>query len=257
MSTNATSQSTPLPLYDERALPAGWLKRIDERVRESRFSQSTVTFSDLHHINDVISCLLQTNHPFYVDTLGRPPHSIWVHPLDDLEYLRKTGQIYPDEEDAPPDYPADEKICPSNEDDPQADSSESAIPAETASALPAAAAAGPSESTSAPGPSKTKATIFSKLKGKSKAAPANLTPAKREAKRESEAKAYFAQREVMLAKRKEESSDTEFARLLTRPYTAPLPSDYGGPRYMPPVHKSFGQKMNGFADGAFNLLFGL
>ena len=61
----------------------------------------------------------------------------------------------------------------------------------------------------------------------------------------------------MLAKRKEESNDADFARLLTRPYTAPLPADHGGPRYKPPVRRSFGQKMNGVADGAFNLLFGL
>jgi len=61
----------------------------------------------------------------------------------------------------------------------------------------------------------------------------------------------------MLAKRKEESSpDADFARLLTRPYTVPLPSDGGGPRYKPPVHKSFGKKLSGAADRAFNLLFG-
>jgi hypothetical protein len=101
--------------------------------------------------------------------------------------------------------------------------------------------------------SKDKSTIFSKLKGKSKA---NLTLAEREAKRENEAKAYYAQREVMLAKRKEESTDAEFARLLTRPYTVPLLSDYGGPTYKPPVHKSFGQKVSDAAGGALNLLFG-
>lgn len=208
------SKPTPLPLYDERPLPAGWLKRVDER----------------------------TNCPFYVDTLGLPPHSIWVHPLDDPDYLRKTGQIYPDQVDAaPPDYTLGEKIPPPHEDDPNAASAELAPPPE----LPPA-----SSSTSVPGPSKG---IFSKFKGKSQAAP---TPAEIEAKRESEAKAYFAQREVMLAKRKEESSEADFARLLTRPYTTPLPSHYGGPKYKPPVHKSFGKKMSGFADGAFNLVFG-
>jgi len=255
--------STPLPLYDECPLPAGWLKRVDER----------------------------TNCPFYVDTLGRPPHSIWVFPLDDPDYLRKTGQIYPDEEQVlavppPPAYPVDERIRPSrpsDEDDLNADSSEppppppepepteptSSVETTEASTPPYAAvekgssAANPNPSPSSPsasesGPSNSKgkkATIFSKLKGKSNSK-ANLTLAERETKRESEAKAYYIQREVMLAKRKEESSDADFARLLTRPYQAPLPSDYGGPKYKPPVHKAFGEKLSGVADGAFNLLFG-
>ena len=47
-------------------------------------------------------------------------------------------------------------------------------------------------------------------------------------KRESEAKAYYIQREVMLAKRKEESSsDADFARLLTRPYLRIMMVDRG------------------------------
>ncbi|KAK7468746.1 hypothetical protein VKT23_003249 [Stygiomarasmius scandens] len=46
--------------YDERPLPYGWVKERHE-----------------------------SGHPYYVDTQSNPPRSIWVHPLDDEQYLRE------------------------------------------------------------------------------------------------------------------------------------------------------------------------
>lgn len=43
----------PPPAYDERELPAGWVREFDPK----------------------------TNRHFYVDTLAKPPKSVWVHPL--------------------------------------------------------------------------------------------------------------------------------------------------------------------------------
>lgn len=51
------------------------------------------------------------------------------------------------------------------------------------------------------------------------------------------------------------TKEGELERLLTRPYTAPLPTAWGGPKYAPPMVKE-GSKLGRFADGAFNLVFG-
>ncbi|KAJ7487458.1 hypothetical protein B0H11DRAFT_2013431 [Mycena galericulata] len=45
----------------ERPLPYGWIKEVDGN----------------------------TGHEFYVDTKATPPRSIWVHPLEDEQYLRE------------------------------------------------------------------------------------------------------------------------------------------------------------------------
>ncbi|KAJ7492749.1 hypothetical protein FB451DRAFT_1219472 [Mycena latifolia] len=45
----------------ERPLPFGWIREVDSN----------------------------TGHPFYVDTKATPPRSIWVHPLEDEQYLRE------------------------------------------------------------------------------------------------------------------------------------------------------------------------
>ncbi|KAG8906614.1 hypothetical protein FRB99_006484 [Tulasnella sp. 403] len=46
---------------EERPLPAGWIRQFDS--------------ASAHH--------------FYVDTQSNPPRSIWVHPLDDEQYIRE------------------------------------------------------------------------------------------------------------------------------------------------------------------------
>lgn len=45
----------------ERPLPYGWIREVDG----------------------------SSGHPFYVDTKANPPRSIWVHPLEDEQYLRE------------------------------------------------------------------------------------------------------------------------------------------------------------------------
>jgi hypothetical protein len=45
----------------ERPLPYGWISQVDSN----------------------------SGHRFYVDTKANPPRSIWVHPLEDEQYLRE------------------------------------------------------------------------------------------------------------------------------------------------------------------------
>lgn len=86
----------------------------------------------------------------------------------------------------------------------------------------------------------------------------NAPPQRNDDRREREAKAYYAKREDMLAQYKAKSADPEgeLEYLQIRPYTAPFPTDFGGPKYQAPVKKSAGEKMSHLADGAFNLIFG-
>ncbi|KAJ7092589.1 hypothetical protein C8R44DRAFT_816073 [Mycena epipterygia] len=48
-------------VMSERPLPRGWIREVDGN----------------------------SGHPFYVDTKATPPRSIWVHPLEDEQYLRE------------------------------------------------------------------------------------------------------------------------------------------------------------------------
>lgn len=45
----------------DRPLPSGWISQVDQN----------------------------SGHRFYVDTKANPPRSIWVHPLEDEQYLRE------------------------------------------------------------------------------------------------------------------------------------------------------------------------
>lgn len=83
------------------------------------------------------------------------------------------------------------------------------------------------------------------------------SPQRNDDRREREAKAYYAEREEKLARRKAKSADpeAELEYLQIRPYTAPLPRDFGGPKYQAPGKKSTGE-MSHLADGVFNLFFG-
>ncbi|KAF8320782.1 hypothetical protein DL93DRAFT_2163759 [Clavulina sp. PMI_390] len=160
MDTASVAPSMPLPPYGaetDRQLPAGWLTRTDEK----------------------------SGKLFYVDAIRRPPHSIWVHPLDDPEYIKKARKSF----------------------------------------------------------------NYDKL----------MSDAEKNAAQETFDASYFKQREKEYDDWVAEAGtdlDAKLEWMKTRPYAIPPPTAWGGPDYHQPVHKSLGQRLNGAADGAFNLIFG-
>ncbi|KAJ7900205.1 hypothetical protein B0H14DRAFT_2672715, partial [Mycena olivaceomarginata] len=62
----------------DRPLPYGWISQVDSG----------------------------SGHTFYVDTKATPPRSIWVHPLDDEQYLREHPEVREKQDHKTPQYSA-------------------------------------------------------------------------------------------------------------------------------------------------------
>ncbi|KAJ7071157.1 hypothetical protein C8F01DRAFT_418661 [Mycena amicta] len=65
-------------MADRPPLPVGWIEQVDSN----------------------------SGHTFYVDTLAKPPRSIWVHPLEDEQYLREHPAAREKANAGPPRYSA-------------------------------------------------------------------------------------------------------------------------------------------------------
>jgi len=226
-----TAPADAPPAYDARPLPAGWVEQLDPR----------------------------TGRKFFVDTLAVPPRSIWVHPLDDPDFIRshrKKPEPGPVDSDDDSDhshtpstgYPRDEKKSRPDDDRlrvPSADRGE-------ASSRPSSPAKGKS-----PG-------FFQKIFGTeeeraAKRARRAARQAEREAQREREAaeyrrqeREYYERRDALLAERmeqiKKEREACERAGVPYRQYGAPQMYDYGGPTYQNPSaygQSPYGQQRSG------------
>ncbi|THV05979.1 hypothetical protein K435DRAFT_849432 [Dendrothele bispora CBS 962.96] len=70
--------------HDERPLPKGWVKEWHD-----------------------------SGHPYYIDTQSNPPRSIWIHPLDDEQYIRE----HPEAREKTKTRPASTKAPPAKSED--------------------------------------------------------------------------------------------------------------------------------------------
>jgi len=66
-----SSPTGPPPAYVDRELPPGWVKQFDRKSERS----------------------------YYVDTMAKPPRSIWVHPFDDPQFLASITDPHQDVSD--------------------------------------------------------------------------------------------------------------------------------------------------------------
>ncbi|KAF8284628.1 hypothetical protein DL93DRAFT_2092300 [Clavulina sp. PMI_390] len=188
-SQSFSAPSGPPPLYERRDLPAGWIKEHDP----------------------------QSDRDYYVDTLAEPPRSIWVHPLDDPDFVRThRGDDASDLDESvdthsqrPPspyggdskgsDYPEDKKARRNDDDHLQVPSTAGAGSSKGHSRTDSAASG---SSTSAA----KKRGFFGKLKDKALGTKEEREAARkeRERRRKEEERLYYERRDAMMAARQQQ-----------------------------------------------------
>jgi len=222
-----SAPSDPPPIYDARPLPAGWVKEFDPK----------------------------TGRNFFVDSLAEPPRAIWVHPLEDPEFIRlhRTEEDdHPDSDDdhshhsasnsRPPsvttgklqkEYPRDEKKSHPDDDHLR---------------VPSTEGEGSSHKGARSDEKGKKRGFFGKLKDKAIGTKEEREAARkaREARAREEERLYYERRDAMLARRvqqmEREQAAYERAGLAYPPgqygYNGQVPppqmNAYGGPTYQDP-----------------------
>ncbi|KAF8308740.1 hypothetical protein DL93DRAFT_2170858 [Clavulina sp. PMI_390] len=214
VSQSSSALWEPPPLYERRDLPAGWIKEHDS----------------------------QSDRDYFVDTLANPPRSIWVHPLDDPEFmLTHRGDDGSNVEDLennhlehpPPgfsdkvqssEYPEDKQARHDDENELAQASSE------------------PLTSTLAP-PTK-KQGLLSKLKQKAIGTKEEREAARQmhERRRKEQERQYYERRNAMVAARMQQIEAQEQRRRQQaghsaqrgQQYDRPAMNAYGGPMYEDP-----------------------
>jgi len=226
----------PPPAYDERELPAGWTREFDPK----------------------------TNRHFYVDTLAKPPRSVWVHPLGILaqhvDQQHGGNEDEDDDDDERPEEPIPER--PATLSPKKRESSISSYPADVKRRpdeeyrdVSAPSAVGPSSSSSpASGPvvpvvlgSRQKRGLIGRLRDGvfGSKEERKTRRALRKARHREEERLYMERRNALMAQRQRElEAEREAYRRSGGQYQqsgyygggqygycAPSPNAYGGPAY--------------------------
>jgi len=232
-----TSPAGPPPAYEDRELPPGWVKQFDRK----------------------------SERYYYVDTMAKPPRSIWVHPFDDPQFLTSIAGSRQDVSDNDDESISDERhsrapsaasgsFRPDTKERPSEKKQDSSL----LSVPGASSSAGSTSSSSPPFNKEMKQKdrgFFGKLKDSTlgtkeeraaKKREKERIRAEREQRRREEERRYIEARtrlieerrkqyeaEVELYRRQGQANPPQGGYYGNGPYGAPHPGSYGGPVYMP------------------------